>query len=82
MVPGADDKVNLRAANGHFLSVDSVGTVACPSEARGPQEEFQILKHPSLEGRYLLRSVLYGGIIVGLPPLSLSPYDPVYLNHD
>lgn len=65
-MPESDDKINLRACNGHFLSIDSVGTVACPSQARGPQEEFRILKHPSAPERYLLQSVLYGGIIVEL----------------
>ncbi|KAL9935431.1 hypothetical protein V8E36_005779 [Tilletia maclaganii] len=39
------DKWTFRSAEGRFLSADRLGQVTASAEARGPQEEFEILTH-------------------------------------
>jgi protein FRG1 len=45
-LPESESKVTLRSSNGRFLAVDSVGRVSADREARGFQEEWEIVEAP------------------------------------
>jgi protein FRG1 len=55
-LPESETKVTLRSSNGRFLAVDSVGRVSADREARGVQEEWEIVQAPgggfALKGAY------------------------------
>jgi len=72
-VPESETKFTLRSANNRFLAIDKHGTVTADSEARGAQEEFELVPSSSLapsansikgksttqEEKYAIRSMLY-----------------------
>jgi protein FRG1 len=67
-LPESDTKVTLRSSNGRFLSVDSVGRVSADREARGEQEEWEIVEAPGgnfafkgVYGKYLGLDEVAGG---------------------
>jgi protein FRG1 len=60
LLPDAQTKCTLRSASGRFLAIDSTGTFGAPTEARGAQEEFEFIAHPTVAGAFALKSVYYG----------------------
>ena len=60
-IAGLDDKWTFRGADGKYLGCDKYGVVKSASEARGPQEEWQVVAQPGSE-RLALRSV-HGGYL-------------------